>query len=371
MNVLQKTTRVLGIATLVLALSIFDFSMKPKSSLQTDNSFAQLFDRLNFFNEAMATDILTGGDGQLPQHLRFMYFLINGAPNGYPAGMDGPEGGFLGMIRQVTGPTALGAGLRTAGYSACNDIPASGSAEMVEEGNGTFSMFFEPPLKTIPTGYTGAGTTFEKRVVVQFDGTTFFNIEFNCSTTVGWIRMNMGENNPTSGTQRNIEVFYDTTDSTNAKLELYMFNEPGLTTGNEYFVAKFQTLSSSVYKFWIVRAQNKTGNIYGFRAAVHGDTSTDNANAFFMSESTTIDDTSTGHTDTGNIDSASGGDVQCIDYTTPASPGAGAGCGSLALDADAGTPIINSGTGFHIDWTGDAAGGLKNDMTTLAEPVSP
>jgi len=371
MKVTNSITRLLGTATLVLALSIFDISMKPKATYQTGHNFAGFVDRLTLINEAMAgTDILTGGDGSLPHHIRFMYFLINGAPNGYPAGMDGPEGGFLGMIRQITGPTALGGGLREAGYSVCTDIPATGNASMVEEGNGTYKMFFETPQKTIPAGYTGAGSTFEKRVVVQFDGTTFFNIEFNCATSIGWIRMNMGESNPTAGVQRNIEVYYDTQDSANAKLELYMVNEPGLTTGNEYFAAKFQTLSSSTFKFWIVRSQNKTGNIFGFRASVHGDTGSKNLNAFFLSESSSLNDTSTNHTDNNDITAASGGDIQCLDYSAPDTPVAGTGCSSLGL-TDAGAPVNDSAGGFSISWTGDTSNGLKNKMTAVAQPVNP
>ena len=370
MNTMNKTGRLIGSAALVLALGLFDFSLKPKAIFQSDNHFAQMVDRISFTHDAHAvgTDILTGGDGQLPQHLRFMYFLINGAPNGYPTGMDGPEGGFLGMIRQITGPTALGGGLTEAGYSVCTDIPATGNYSMTDS-EGTFKMYFETPLKTIPTGYTSAGSTFEKRVVVQFDGTTFFNIEFNCSNTVGWIRMNMGETSPTAGIQRNIEVYYDTTNSTNAKLELYMTYEPGVTSGQEYFIAKFQTTSSSTYKFWIVRAQNKTGNIHGFRAAVHGDTSTDNTNAFLLFESGSVVDTSSSYTDNDNI--GSGGDLQCLDYTSPTSPVAGSSCSSLTLDTSAGAPINDPTGSYSISWTGDTSNGLKNIMTTIAEPVSP
>lgn len=369
MKAVKKISKLLGAATLVLALGMLDISMKPKTTFRTDNGLVSFVDRLSLVNEAMAgTDILTGGDGSLPQHLRFMYFLINGAPNGYPAGMDGPEGGFLGMIRQITGPTALGGGLKSAGYSVCADVPATGNASMTDEG-GTFTMYFETPLKTIPTGYTGAGTTFEKRVVVKHDGTTFMNIEFNCSTTVGWMRMAMGDGADIStGTRRNIEVYYDTNDSAASKLELYMYNEPGTATGNEYFVAKFQTLSSSTYKFWIIRAEDKDAGDNGFRAAVYGDITTHNTNAYLHFTSGAILDSTATYTDTGDVAT---GDAQCIDYTTPASPVAGAGCGSLSLDATAGNPLIDTGDSFSINWTANTTTGLKNDMTVLADPVNP
>lgn len=239
--------------------------------------------------------------------------------------------------------------------------------------DGTFTMYFEPPVKVIPTGYTGAdgSSKFEKRVVVQHDGTTFMNIEFNCTNTVGWMRMSMGEDGVTSGTLREIEVYYDTQVSTSAKVELYMTNEPGLTDGNEYFIAKFQTLTSSTYKFWITRAQDKTGDQNGFRTAVHGDSSSNIMNSFFSFEAdgSTPNDTEVTHNDGGDIRAPSG-DAMCLDFSTPATPVESTGCGSLALDSDAGAPIINSAAGFDINWT-ISAGGLKNDMTALAAPVSP
>lgn len=370
MNKVQKISKLLGTATLIVALSMLDISLKPKSAIQNDTGFTWSIDGLSFGNKAIAagTDIMTGGDGNLPHHLRFMYFLINGAPNGYPDGMSGPDGGFLGMIRQITGPDALGGGLNSAGYSSCTSVPDTGNASMTDT-DGTYKMYFETPTKTIPTGYTGAGDKFEKRVVVQHDGTTFFNIEFNCTSTVGWIRMKMGDQGVGTGTQREIEVYYDTQDSASAMLELYMTYEPGTTDGNEYFIAKFQTLTASTYKFWIVRSQNKTGEIMGFRAAVYGNSGTKNANAFFLYENGTLTDTTTSHSDNNNI--GSGGDVQCIDYSTATSPVEGTGCGDLSLDSTAGNPINDGTAGISISWVADTTNGLKNVMTSIAEPTNP
>lgn len=368
MKAVINISRFLGTATLVVALSMIDLSVKPNTD-STGNTFARYANGFSFIANAMAgTDIMTGGDGKLPHHFRFMYMLINGAgPNGYPTGMSGPDGGFLGMIRQITGPDALGGGLKTAGYTACTDVPSTGNYSMTDS-EGTFKMYFETPLKTIPTGYTSAGSKFEKRVVVQFNGTTFMNIEFNCSNTVGWMRMAMGESGMTTAPLRNIEVYYDTESSSDSKLELYMYYEPGVSTGNEYFIAKFQTLTSSTYKFWIIRAQNKTSDIQGFRAAAYGDSSTDNVNAFLLFESSHVTDTSTTLSDSDNI--GSGGDVQCIDYSTAGSPAAGTGCSSLTL-TDPGTPIIDGSGNFSIYWTADTTNGLKNQMTALADPANP
>lgn len=369
MNVINKFTKLLGTAILVLALSVFDVSINSKSTVQSEHSLAGLIGGISFVNTARA-GILDEAGGILPGHVRFMYMLINGpGANGYPTGMSGPDGGFLGLIREITGPDALGGGLKTAGYSTCTDVPATGNYTMTDD-EGTFKMYFETPVKTIPTGYTGAGAKFEKRVVVQFDGTTFMNIEFNCSNTVGWMRMAMGETGIATGTLRQIEVYYDTQDAASSSLELYMTYEPGTgsANGNEYFAAKFATLSSSSYKFWIIRSVDADSGDQGFRAAVYGDNATDNTNAYMKYTSGAITDTSTDHTDN---DAVTNGDVQCIDFTTPASPVAGTGCSALTLDATAGSPISDAADGFSISWTGDTTNGLKNDMTALAEPTDP
>lgn len=369
MNTVKRFSKLLGTATLVLALSMLDMSMKPKTAFQTGNDLAQFVNRISVFNEAQAS-ILDENGGAMANHIRFMYMLINGpGANGYPDGMDGPEDGFLGMIRDITGPDALGGGLLEAGYSSCSDVPTTGNYSMTDD-EGTFKMYFETPVKTIPTGYTDAGATFDRRVVVQFDGTTFMNIEFNCDSTVGWMRMSMGDTGMVSGTLREIEVYYDTETAADAHLELYMTYEPGTdsSNGNEYFIAKFETLSSSTYKFWIIRSVDADSGDNGFRAAAYGDSSTDVVNAY-MKFASAITDTSTDHTDNGTI---STGDVACIDYSAPASAtDGGSGCASLTLDSTAGSPISDSSDGFSISWAGDTTNGLKADMTALAEPTNP
>jgi hypothetical protein len=373
MNVTNKFTKLLGTATLVVALSMLDVSMKPKSALQTGNDLAQIVDRISVFNEAQASILSQddGNGGSMANHIRFMYMLINGAgANGYPPNMDGPEGGFLGMIREITGPDALGGGLAASGFSTCASVPATGSATMTD-AEGTFTMYFETPVKTVPTGYTGAGAKFDKRVVVQFNDTTFMNIEFNCDTTVGWLRMAFGDGaDMVSGTLRHIEIYYDTQTAADSHLELYMTNLPGTATGDEYFVAKFDTLSSTIYKFWIIRGYDTNATDHGFRAAAHGDSSTNMVNAY-MKFTTDITEVTTDFSTDGASDLIANGDIQCVDFSTPGSPGdGGSGCDALAM-TDAGTPISDASGGFSVKWVADAANGLKNAMTALADPTNP
>ncbi len=297
--------------------------------------------------------------------MRFMYWLINGPPGGsYPAGFDGPEGGFLGMIRELTGPTALGGGLSDAGYTECTDIPSTGSATMVDRG--TFVMTFSTPQQTIPAGWPNAGGNYEKRVVVTFDGTTFMDIEFSCSSTAGWLRF--FEPNEPSASARHIETYYDTTDSDNTRLELYMYYHPasGALT-DEYFIAKFVTEVGNTYKLWITRSAYQAG-WSGFRTAIYGNTALTGpgaggvASAFILQEQGTVDDAGTAVT--ADNDDVTLGDIDCMDFNG----------GSTALDgtttcttnsltlSEAGAPILAPAGDFSIDWVADS---LQGSMTVL------
>ena len=298
--------------------------------------------------------------------MRFMYWLINGPPGGsYPTGFDGPTGGFLGMIRELTGPTALGGGLTESGYTECTDIPATGSASLVED-NGTFVMTFSTPRKTIPAGWPNAGDIYEKRVTVTFNGTTFMDIEFNCSSTAGWMRF--FEPEEPSASARHIETYYDTTDSDNTRLELYMYYHPAAgTLTDEYFAAKFVTEAGSLYKIWITRAADESG-WSGFRTAIYGNTALAGpgaggvASAFIFQEQGTVNDVSAAVI--SDTDDVTGGDIDCIDFNG----------GSTAIDAtttcttnsltlsEAGAPIIAPSGNFSIDWVADS---LQGSMTVL------
>ena len=300
--------------------------------------------------------------------IRGLYMLINGpGSNGYPAAFTGsPDNGLLGVIRQITGEDALGGGLSSAGYSKCAMVPSTGETSMTEDDGSVFRMVFSTPIGTIPTGYTGAGETYDKRVVVQYNGTTFMNIEFNCDTNVGWVRFNEHDASPA----RNIEAYWDTESATATKLEMYMHYEAGVSTdnGNEYFTAKFETATDNKFKYWIVRSvADSSSGTSGFRAAAYGDSSTRVVNGFLLYKAGAITDTTTDHTDNNNVTTI--GAVECLDFDTSGNgtTNIDGDCASMTLDT-AGAPISDGGDGFSIYWAGDTSNGMKNDMTALVDP---
>lgn len=287
----------------------------------------------------------------------FLYWLINGPPStGYPSGYSGPDSGFLGMIRQMTGATALGGGLYSAGYVNCTDIPSSGTYNHVE-GSDTFAMTFEAPTKVIPTGFTGAdgSTKFSKRVSVSYNSTNFFEIEFNCNATIGWIRF--ADNNEISGgsvaATRNIEAYYDTNTTSAVKLELAMYYEQD-ASNKEYMIAKFETSSATAFKVWLTRAARVGGSNSAFRVAINGNKSTSYANVLMEYENASFTDSTAAYTDAGGIESATGGDVQCLDLSDISNiVDGGANCGGLTLAAP---------SNFYIDTDGDMS--IENTSNT-------
>ncbi|MBN4080049.1 hypothetical protein JYT31_00130 [Beggiatoa alba] len=357
---------VLGLS-LILSLSLTSFDSQRLSN-KPEQIMGSLVNAFHI-NTVNAGTIL--GDNQ-ENLIRFLYWLINGPPaTGYPAGYSGPPNGLLGMIRAITGPTALGKGLKSNNITVCTDIPSTGSVSMVE-GTGTYKMHFKTPSKAIPTGYTGAGGTFAKHVTVQYNDVTFMNIEFQCSTNVGWLRFLDNADFATPTTARHIEVYWDTETSTDTVVDLYMYYEQGESSsgGNEYFTARMQTEASSKFKIWVGRAVNATGtdNDQGFRAALYGSTADDVINAYMLYSSGLsgglgITDATTDFTDDGNVNVV--GDLQCIDFNDGGiATESVAGCTSLTLTTPS-VPIIDSAGNFSINWI---AATMKSKMSTVAEP---
>ena len=358
---IKRMTKGLVTLSIVLSLTILSFDSH-KVSNKPEHFIGSLSRAFNI-NYVHAATILGGNQENT---IRFLYWLINGPPSaGYPSGFDGPEDGLLGMIRQITGPEALGNGLSSNGYSVCADVPSTGNASLVE-GADTFTMYFKTPTKTIPTGYTGAGGTFSKHVTVQFNGVTFMNIEFECDTNVGWLRFFDNQSYATPSTARHIEVYWDTESADDTQMDLTMYYEQGLSSGsgNEYFTAKMQTETGSKFKIWITRAVDYTGtgSDQGFRAALYGSTADDIVNAY-MRNVTDITDTSTDFTDNGDITSV--GDLQCIDFNDGGTATDATGsCTALTLTS-AGAPIIDSTGDVSVNWV---ASSMTGKMSAIADP---
>lgn len=215
------------------------------------------------------------------------------------------------------------------------------------DAEGTFAMSFSAPTKVIPTGHTGANgsSKYDKRVAVAINGTNFLAIEFNCSSTVGWLRLASpdGVVGGSTANARHIEMYYDTNSAASTKLDMAMYYDQD-ADNKEYFQAKFQTDSTSTFDLWITRAAKNAGTTNSFRVGMRGNSSTKNASVFLLLQDGGWNNVATGHADGGDFLVSTGGtgDVMCIDYSS-ATPGAVNGsCAGLSINAP-GSLIINSG----------------------------
>lgn len=291
----------------------------------------------------------------------FLYQLVNGTSDAsYAGGHGGPTDnsgrpiGFVGIVRMITGTDALGGGLASCGYTACSAIPSTGSCSMTDS-EGTFLMTFGTPTKVIPTGHTGADgvTKYNKRVAVAINGTNFMAIEFNCNSTVGWLRFASPDEAVTGVTTnaRHIEMYYDTNSSASTKLDLAMYNNQS-NGDDEYFQAKFQTDSATTFDLWITRSAEETGVKNGFRVGMRGNSSTKKASVFMhYQDNNNWNNVATGHADGDEVRvSAGAGDVMCIDYSGASPSAVDGSCAGLSINAP-GTPLINSGGNMSINST--------------------
>ena len=204
--------------------------------------------------------------------IRFLYIMIAGGNDDYEVS-GGPEGGFVGIINQVTGANALGGGLSSCGYDACTDLPTTGSCEMTEEDGNVYEMTFSAGSKTVPSHFSSsAGETFDKRVVVTLNDEEFMNAEFICeasaTATTGYIRMSMADEG--SDTARGFETYYQSDSETSANYVDFFMLFPDST--DEKMAARLATADGDEFRMYIVRTVDSGG--ISTAVGVHGKKST-------------------------------------------------------------------------------------------------
>jgi hypothetical protein len=203
--------------------------------------------------------------------IRFLYFMVNGAPEGSSYTFAGPDGGFVGMIKQMT--NKLGAALGRAGYATCEDIPTSGSATetITKEGIAmSMRMVFSAGTQTVPTGYTGAGGTFAKRVSVFKGDDNVMAFEMNCANGTG-IRTGyiiadkdmMKE--PLREVKRGMEVYFQKNENTNASRVDMLQVAEGSASNGEKLAVTFSTDDGDSFQLWMVRTTSNGGDSFGVR----------------------------------------------------------------------------------------------------------
>jgi hypothetical protein len=205
--------------------------------------------------------------------IRFMYFMVNGAPSGLGYSFPGPDGGFVGMIKQMT--NKLGAALGRAGYATCEDIPTSGSASQTITKDGmamTMTMDFGVGTKAIPSGYGSLTGNFEKRVTVSRGDDEVMAFEMTCANgsgiRTGYIVADK-DMMKESGREvsRGMEIYFQKNENTNAgRVDMLQVAE-GSASNGEKLAVTFNTDDGDSFQMWMIRTTSNGGDSFGVRGS--------------------------------------------------------------------------------------------------------
>ena len=192
----------------------------------------------------------------LAEWLRGTYYLIVGRPADYPAEKVSsvvPASGFLGLVNDFTGNSAVGGKLREAGHTECRNFPNNGQLEHTE-GSHAYKILFKPAIKNIPPDWQDGGTAFEKRIEVERDGTKTMVGEFHCSSSTisGYQRLR----NPFPIGNTELELFYQSVTATGAtRLAFYVtYHDVGTAPSSgvsQRLAAHFEMLDGDSYQVHI------------------------------------------------------------------------------------------------------------------------
>jgi hypothetical protein len=283
---------------------------------------------LNSFNFGTAA-----GQGDF---IRFLYFMVNGVPEGSGYTLMGPDGGLVGMVKQMT--NKLGGALRRAGYPTCEDIPANGETSETITKDGismTMRMAFGPGTQTIPSGYSGAGNTFAKRVSVFRGDDQVMVFEMTCAGSSG-IRTGyivadkdmMKE--PFREVKRGMEIYFQKNENTSASQVDMLQVAEGSASNGEKLAVTFTSPDGDAFELWMIRTTNIGGDSFGVRgsrssnqarlSSIHSTP----ASAPFLSNTDTIESVNS-----TNITATLGVFTSCIDFTGVDPVSAGSGCATI------------------------------------------
>jgi hypothetical protein len=333
----------------------------------------------------------SGGDlKRAKQH----FYEYMGTPNG-----DSPFGGApsshieLGIVGDIidhVGAGGVGGILYKKGYTTCASIPSSLSISY-EANQVPYSFTMTPGISTIPTGLTGAGTTFEKRFILKKNGTPELVLEFNCSSSlqkVGHVRMyslnNEDSTSPYYNTAENKEYWYDMPDGGPHTFELYKFEyQPFSTWSRNYTYGKKGVATSTFYKFWYTYAErylNTSSASEDWRwGRAHGVLSYPSSSnkIYVMTKDVTSVGSSTTPSDTntaflpGSVWEALPANTKCGPTSSNTSSGSThSACTSAYSDMTALTslPYMILTTAFHVQWMASsncAIDNLRCKLTTM------
>jgi hypothetical protein len=312
-----------------------------------------------YINPATITFANPAGKGDF---VRLMYFMVNGAPTGLGYTLPGPDGGFVGMIKQMT--NKLGAALARAGYSTCEAIPVSGSTTetITKEGIAmTMRMAFGPGERRVPNGYVHATDLFEKRVSVFKGNDQVMAFEMTCANgsgvRTGYIVADKDMmKEPGREVKRNMEIYFQRDENTNASRVDMLQVAEGSDSNDEKMAVSFSTSDGDSFALYMVRTTSSGGDSFG----IWGSRSSNKALMKSIHEVTTKNDETAIH-GVGDQSGNPGMFSTCLDFS---------GVNAIEAPGSCPSPVANSsnavfGGSTPLVWNIKNVGAVGTTITDL------
>ncbi|CAN5430307.1 hypothetical protein BH10BDE1_BH10BDE1_05020 [soil metagenome] len=318
------------------------------------------------------------------------YFMIAGFPSTVTSNGP-PQDGLISLMEFFSSSAQTIAAAN--GVTTCQVVPASGTASGTVTvptaltaflgSTGVATITYETPLVNAPTGWTGAGAKFAKRVKLTKSGGIAFVMEFNCSTNEYFTSLSIPGDNISTST-RDINLYIK---KSGAALTADFFMTVTLAsraTLVDSQAIRLETSDGVTFKVWnvgvVMRDNSYTcdgspcSDQYGFeKSLIQGNSTTKIASVYAKLEKPNFggagnptakanfitDSTATGSA-TGSFDFATSEPNQgvsvertgCMNFTTRVNPANGAFCtgAGSTLAAPLTAPIADASGAFTVDW---------------------
>ncbi len=384
---IMTTHKVARFATLVALTATTSFARAPQAMMASDSS--------SFFDSAWSATGFVLGYGAEAAYVKY---ACSGTDPDAGQDCDGPPR--EGLVRKFTD---MGKGfVASLGYASCEEIPASGTAP-VRIGTFSGTATFKTPTQTIPSGWTGGGTAFDKRIDINFTLTMGpmsmpmkFVIEASCThagSALFAANMPQGES---EGTERQINVWVGGKGDKKTG-DVYVIEQNSANNARTTF-AYHVDVHETAKKYWIWGAAsthfassqvksmdtiNAVGNFQTHQVSVRMKRFTGNQTGSGDSAYMAPDDFDhSGSSDAvlGTITDFNGmltpvtsptaGQVTqiqgCMDFDAPSTaPTSNAACTGLDFESTAPVPVIDSAGVFSADWALRTAGSKLKAIPAL------
>lgn len=323
--------------------------------------------------------------------IRGNYFIIAGYPSSIVSNGP-PQDGLISFVDFfATSAQTIAA---TNGVASCTAVPATGTASASVTiptalqnflgATGTFTMTYATPVVTVPAGWSGAGSLFQKRVQLTKAGSIAFAMEFNCNTNELFATISIPGDNIDSST-RDLNLYISKNGTATTADFLMTVTKSSRTELIDSQMVRLVTTDGVTFKVWntTVTMRDTThtcgggscGNQYSYeRSVIHGNATTKIASLYTKMSSPDLTGASTisdrkaliaesslataavsGHDFSASEPNQGAGTIEksgCVNFVSQADPADGSYCVGVgaSLTAPATSPLADITGDFTVNW---------------------